>query len=404
MAASRNALLSRLLAVGVDPRDDEEARLRKLLLLVAALTITPLAAVWGAVYYVAGATGPALVPWAYVGLSVSSLIAFGLTRSYRLFAIGQFVPYMTLPFALMWALGGFVAGSAVALWAALAPLTALLLGHRAEALLLAGAYSALIVASAIAPMPAVPLLPAAVRQGLFVLNLTGVPLVTLLLVRLFVGGRESALAAIRGIVGRYFPPDVVATLIADPRRTDLGGEIAEVSVLFADLGGYSTYAEHRPPAEVVAMLNRYFAIALPSILDQGGTPVQLAGDAIVAVFGAPTPQPDHASRACRSALEILARTEVLARTDPPGPRFHIGINSGPAVVGNIGSEEYRNFTAIGDTTNLAARLEGLAKPGQVVVGPETARQLGAAFTLAPLGSVQVKGRLGAVDAFRLEGR
>jgi class 3 adenylate cyclase len=292
----------------------------------------------------------------------------------------------------------------VALWAALAPLTALLLAHRAAALLLAGAYCALIVVSAFAPTPSAPDLSASFRQGLFVLNLTGVPLITLLLVRLFLGGREGALAAARGIVRRYFPPDVVAALIADPRRTDLGGEIADVSVLFADLGGYSTYAEHRPPAEVVTMLNRYFAIALPTILQEGGTPVQLAGDAIVAVFGAPTPQADHARRACRCALAILAQTEGLAQTDPPGPRFHIGVNSGPAVVGNIGSEEYRNFTAIGDTTNLAARLEGLAKPGEVVVGPETARQLDDAFTLAPLGSVQVKGRLGAVDAFRLVGR
>ncbi|MGH2513288.1 MAG: adenylate/guanylate cyclase domain-containing protein, partial [Candidatus Limnocylindrales bacterium] len=367
MTASRSTFLSRLLDVGVDPRDDEETRLRKLLLLVAALTITPLAVGWGAVYYVAGATGPALVPWAYVALSMISLVAFGLTRSYRWFAIGQFVPYMTLPFGLMWALGGFVPGSAVALWAALAPLTALLLGHRAAALLLAGAYSALIVVSAIAPMPAGPDLSDSVHQGLFVLNLTGVTVITLLLVRLFVGGREGALAAVRGIVRRYFPPDVVATLIADPRRTDLGGEIADVSVLFADLGGYSTYAEHRPPADVVTMLNRYFGIALPAILQEGGTPVQLAGDAIVAVFGAPRSQPDHASRACRSALAILARTDALAEMDPPGPRFHIGVNSGPAVVGNIGSDEYRNFTAIGDTTNLAARLEGLAKPGQVVV-------------------------------------
>jgi class 3 adenylate cyclase len=257
---------------------------------------------------------------------------------------------------------------------------------------------------AFAPTPAAPDLSASFRQGLFVLNLTGVPLITLLLVRLFLGGREGALAAARGIVRRYFPPDVVATLIADPRRTDLGGEIADVSVLFADLGGYSTYAEHRPPAEVVTMLNRYFAIALPTILQEGGTPVQLAGDAIVAVFGAPTPQADHARRACRCALAILAQTEGLAQTDPPGPRFHIGVNSGPAVVGNIGSEEYRNFTAIGDTTNLAARLEGLAKPGEVVVGPETARQLDAAFMLAPLGSLQVKGRVGAVDAFLLEVR
>ncbi len=389
--------------MGIDPGDDEDTRLRKFLLLAAALTITPLAAAWGAIYFVAGATGPALVPWAYVVLSAVSLAAFELTHSYRWFAIGQFVPYMTLPFVLMWALGGFVPGSAVALWAALGPITALLLGHRYPALLLAGAYCGLIVVSAIVPMPHAPVLAAWLREALFVLNLTGVPLIAWLLVRLFAGGHEGALTAVRGIVRRYFPPDLVAELTADPRRTDLGGEIADVSVLFADLGGYSTYAESRPPAEVVAMLNRYFAIVLPSVLEEGGTPVQLPGDAVVAVFGAPRPQPDHARHACRCAQAILARTEALAAADPPGPRFHIGINSGPALVGNIGSEEYRNFTAIGDTINLASRLEGLAKPGQVVGGAAPAPPTPGAGGVAPRGGGGGAGRRGGGEVFALTG-
>lgn len=112
--------------------------------------------------------------------------------------------------------------------------------------------------------------------------------------------------------------------------------MADVTLLFADLGGYSTYAEGRAPPDVVALLNRYFAAALPAILEEGGTPVHLPGDAVFAILGAPTPRPDHAARACRAAQAILERT-------------------GPALVGNIGSDEYRNFTAIGDTTNVAAR-------------------------------------------------
>ena len=114
-----------MLAVGAEPDDDEDTRLRKVLLLVAALAITPLALAWGALYWTVGAAGAAAIPWLYVGISVASLISFGLTRSYRWFAIGQFVPYMTLPFVLMWILGGFVAGSVVAIWAGLAPVTAL---------------------------------------------------------------------------------------------------------------------------------------------------------------------------------------------------------------------------------------------------------------------------------------
>lgn len=121
----------------------------------------------------------------------------------------------------------------------------------------------------------------------------------------------------------------------------------------------------------------------------------------MAVFGAPKPQADHASRACAAALAILARTESLATGPRQGPRFHIGVKSGPALVGNIGSEAYRNFTAIGDTTNLAARLQDLAKPGEVVIGPETAASLDGPFELSSLGPVNVKGRVEPTEAFGL---
>ena len=394
-------LLARVLAVGAEPGDDEDTRLRKVLLLVATLVITPLAFVWGAIYWMVGAHGAAAIPWLYLLISLASLVAFGLTRSYRWFAIGQFVPYMTLPFVLMWTLGGFVAGSVVAIWASLGPITALLLGHRRAALALGGVYAVLIAASAIVPTPPPADLPDWLRNGLFPLNLTGVALLTLLLVRLFVGGHEGSLATVRGIVRRYFSPDLAAMLLAHPGRTELGGEIAMVTVLFADLGSYSTYAETRAPSEVVAMLNEYFGVALPAILEHGGQPTQLAGDAVMAVFGAPTPMADHASGACRAALAILERTAVLATGSRPGPLFHVGVNTGPALVGNIGSADYRNFTAIGDTTNVAARLQGIAKPGEVVIGPLTAADLDGRFELSPLGPVRVKGRAEPTEAFAL---
>jgi class 3 adenylate cyclase len=394
-------LVRRVLAVGTEPSDDEDTRLRKLLLLVEALAVTSLALVWGAIYWLVGATSAAAIPWLYVAISLASLLFFRISHSYRWFAIGQFVPYITMPFILMWTLGGFVSGSAVALWAGLAPLSALLLGHRRAAALLAAGYSALVLASAIVPTLPAPSLPSWLRDGLFPLNLIAIPLVACLLVRLFADGRQGALLTVRRMIGRYFSPDVAAMLLADPRKADLGGEIVEVSVLFADLGSYSTYAEKRSPGDVVAMLNQYFGVALPAIVALGGVPVQLAGDAVMAVFGAPRPQPDHAARACRAALDILDGTEPLSTGPQPGPRFHIGVNSGPALVGNIGSEEYRNFTAIGDTTNLAARLQGVAKPGEVVIGPTTAAMVHGSFALTSVGPMTVKGRVEPAEVFAL---
>lgn len=397
-------VLGRLLAIGADPRDDEDTRLRKVLLLVAALTIAPIAVVWGVLYWLAGAPGPALIPWAYAVISALGIAAFAATRHYTSFAASQFAPYMVLPFALMWSLGGPVDGSAVGIWAGLGPIVALLLGHRRLATGLALGYVLAVVVFVIG-LPTVEggRIGQAARDLFFVLNLAAVPLVGWLLVRVFAGGREGALASVRSVVRRYLPPDLVAALREDPNRLDLGGKVADVTVLFADLGGYSTYAESRAPGEVVDLLNQYFAVALPAIQAEGGTPIQLPGDAVFAVFGAPTPRSDHAERACRAARAILERTAELAGPPTNGPRFSIGINSGPALVGNIGSDEYRNFTAIGDTTNVAARLQGLAGAGEIVIGPKTARHLGLGADVAPLGAVSVKGRTQPVEAFRLDG-
>ena len=221
----------------------------------------------GLLYWIGGATVPALIPWAYAVLSLIGIVVFALTRNYTWFAVSQFVPYMILPFLLMWSLGGPVDGSGVALWAGLAPIVALLLGHRRLGTLLAAVYASLIVASVVVPAPTGASPPQGLINLFFVLNLAGVPLVGYLLVRVFAGGQEGVLASVRSMVDRYLPTELVRVASADPRRLELGGEIAEVTVMFADLGGYSTYAEHRAPADVVALLNRYFAAALPAIAD-----------------------------------------------------------------------------------------------------------------------------------------
>ena len=170
----------------------------------------------------------------------------------------------------------------------------------------------------------------------------------------------------------YLSPDVAATLIDDPDRASLGGVEVEVTVLFADLGGYTAFAERASPAEVVAMLNAAFGAAVPVVLAEGGAVVQFMGDAMMAIFNAPNPQPDHALRAARSALAMQSAVGALPFAGER-PRFRVGLNTGPAIVGNIGAAEIRNFLAIGDTTNLAARLQTYAPEGSVVIGAEHVR-------------------------------
>lgn len=199
----------------------------------------------------------------------------------------------------------------------------------------------------------------------------------------------------------YVSPDVADTILRDPSRAQLGGSRAEVTVLFADLRGFTSFAEHADPEAVVALLNRYYDRLVPIVLGEGGTVVQFVGDALMALFNAPTPLADHAGAAARAGLRLqrAIAEEVAGRRDLP--RFRVGINTGPALVGNVGGQ-VRNFTAIGDTTNLAARLEAIAAPGEVVIGAATHAALGARAVVRPLGPVTVAGRSAPADAYVLQ--
>jgi class 3 adenylate cyclase len=206
-----------------------------------------------------------------------------------------------------------------------------------------------------------------------------------------------------GLFRQYMARDVATALLADPSQARLGGEVAEVTVLFADLRGFTPFSEQAPPEGVVAMLNEYFGRAVPVILANGGSVTQFVGDAVMALFNAPTRQPDHALRAARAALGVQRAIEDAAVREPGWPLFRIGVNTGPALVGNIGSAELRSFTAIGDTVNLAARLEELAGTGQVVIGPGTYAAIAEVAVAHRLEEIEVRGMRRRVTPWVLDG-
>jgi class 3 adenylate cyclase len=166
----------------------------------------------------------------------------------------------------------------------------------------------------------------------------------------------------------------------------------EMSVLFADLAGFTGFAERHTAREVTEMLNEYFQVAIPPLVrEQGGEIDRIIGDALMATFNRRGDESDHALRAARAALAIQDATAEIAARHPDWPRFRVGVNSGRAVVGVVGASGGRTHTAIGDTVNVAARLESHAPVGSVVVGPETAKRLPHA-ELRELGALTVKGR------------
>jgi class 3 adenylate cyclase len=205
---------------------------------------------------------------------------------------------------------------------------------------------------------------------------------------------------------RPYLPSVVTEGIHEgaPSLAPLGGEEREVSVVFADLAGFTTFSENRSPTEVITMLNDYWSAVVPVIDAGGGVIEHFAGDGVLAIFNAGADQPDHARRAARTGLEITAAGRPVSQAHPQWPVFRVGVNTGPAVVGNVGSDARRSFAAIGDAINTGARLMAIGEPGQVVVGKATWEALGDERAGESLGAVRVKGKREPVEAWRLSER
>lgn len=200
----------------------------------------------------------------------------------------------------------------------------------------------------------------------------------------------------------YLSAEVATALLADPDRAALGGATVEITALMADVVGFTTWSERSRPEDVVAMLNAFYTAVVPEILACGGIVTQFVGDAVVALFGAPVRHPDHAARACEAGLRFQEAVERVRAEHPDWPRFRVGVNTGPALVGNIGSEEMRHYTAIGDTINLAARLEAAAPHGEVVISAATLAAVGDRAQVRDLGELTVKGKAEPVTAYVLE--
>ncbi|HSE71782.1 MAG TPA: adenylate/guanylate cyclase domain-containing protein [Nocardioidaceae bacterium] len=175
----------------------------------------------------------------------------------------------------------------------------------------------------------------------------------------------------------------------------------DMSVLFADLKGFTTFSENHSPAEVTAMLNAYFEVAVPPVVRRfGGDVDRIIGDALMVTFNKRGDQPDHARRAAAAGLALQEATAQVAESHDGWPRFRVGINSGPVSVSLLGTEGGRTHTVIGDTVNVASRIEGKAPSGGVAIGPGTKERLPDAVTES-LGLLELKGKAEPLEAFRL---
>ncbi len=213
----------------------------------------------------------------------------------------------------------------------------------------------------------------------------------------------------RANYGRFLPEYVVQQLLEDPESFKLGGVNQLLTVLFADIRGFTSLSETAPPEKIVQLLNRFFTAMTDIIFAHGGTLDKYIGDGLMALFGAPTVSPDDACNAVAAAVAMQRQMEEInaeLRREGLSPiQIGIGLHTGVATVGYIGSERRSEYTAIGDTVNLASRLESNAQPGQILLSEAAATAaVESRCTFRPRPAITVKNRLQPVPIFDLDWR
>ena len=221
----------------------------------------------------------------------------------------------------------------------------------------------------------------------------------------FVEGREKR--KVKRLFSRYVAKDVYDQLLADPSRAKLGGTRRQMTVLFSDMRGFTALTEKGNPEDIVTQLNDYFTRMVTVLFEHRGTLDKFVGDMVMALFGAPLDDEDHAEHAVLTALAMVRALDVLnaewREFGIPRLDIGIGINTGEMVAGNIGSDTIMSYTVIGDAVNLGARLESLNKEygTRIIISEATRSRLKGQYDIRPLGSVTVKGKSESVAIYEV---
>jgi class 3 adenylate cyclase/FixJ family two-component response regulator len=215
--------------------------------------------------------------------------------------------------------------------------------------------------------------------------------------------KERENQEIRRIFQTYVAPPVVERVIANPAHLQLGGVRQQVTSLYADIRGFSTFAEQVAPEHLFSVLNGYLSVMARTVMDYEGTLDKFLGDAVMVFFNAPSPQPDHPLRAARTALAIQQAVREHQRANPSPVQLSVGIGfaAGEAVVGHVGTSDRMDYTIIGDTVNLAKRLQEAAKPGQILISGSTYDLIADQVVAEPLGTKPLKGKALPEPVFEL---
>jgi adenylate cyclase len=402
--AVADRVTARLALIGADPRDDEDLRARKALLILISVLILPVAAAWGALYLALGSP-VGVVPLVYFGVLLGALVVFSRTRDFPwLLRVSQ-VDILLAPTLSMIPLGGFLASGGVGLWGVLAPLGALVFSGVRSAVRWYVAWLVVFLGSGIAGEvlgPTWPPPPGWFTSTMLALNIAVGGTIVFTLLAVFASQRREALEALRqeqakaeNLLLNILPRSIADRLKAESEP--IADQFGSASILFADVVDFTPWSQGLPPAEVVGYLDHLFS-RLDELAERHGVEkIKTIGDCYMVAAGVPTPRPDHARALALMALEMLeACSDEIGHL---GLELRVGINSGPVVAGVIGRKRFL-YDLWGDAVNTASRMESHGTPGRVQITRATYDLLADEFECQPRGTIAVKGK-GEVEAWYL---
>jgi adenylate cyclase len=397
------ALLAR---IGADPEDDEDLRQKKALLVLFAVLILPVSAVWGALYLGFGSP-VGIVPYIYFAVSVGSLAVFARTRSFRFLLNVQLLDILLTTTVGQMIIGGFLASGGVGMWGILAPLGALVFLEVRQAVRWFVAFLAVFslfgVLGELFFLDAD--LPTWFTTTMLALNVIGACSLAFLLLASFANQRNVALRALRteqakseALLINILPGRIAERLKVATQP--IADHLASVSIVFADVVDFTPLSTRLPPAQVVGILDQLFSRFDGLVERHGLEKIKTIGDAYMAAAGVPDARPDHAHSAALLALDMR---EVAASSPISGEslQLRIGINSGPVVAGVIGTKRFL-YDLWGDAVNTASRMESQGTPGEIQITRETYELLKDDFVCERRGTIPVKGK-GEMETWYLVG-
>ena len=404
--------LERVAYRGVRSGDSESVRLEKVIYTVIALATTLAATLWVGVFLALELPSSAAIPFLYQVLTVLGLILLARTKRFEFFRSGQLIMFLVFPFLLMWSLGGFANGSAVAIWAVSAPLIAVgarpwpWFGGFAVLAAISGVVDDSLAASA-------PEIPRFAITGMFVLNLVGVALIVLLALSYSLRERKKSFVALaetrreleveqeksERLLLNVLPAPIAKRL--KEGESVIADRLPNVTVLFADIVGFTVGSRDMSPEEVAGFLNGVFG-DLDDLADRFGLDkIKTLGDGYMVAGGATGPRFDHVDAVLEMALEI--RRTVAGRPFAGGQlTLRVGVDTGSAVGAVIGKKRF-SYDLWGETVNTASRMESHGEPGTIQVTERVFDLARGRFEFKKRGAITVKG-LGEMTTYFLLGR